>query len=1359
MGLFTKSKSSEGSRAKSWIPEAIEFELGDTTNDDHNESASALGASNLGASLSSAFLLDGVGNDNGGNNNAHNNNARRPPPPSGAAAKGGASQTKNPFDTLEYDSSSDEDNAKKPPPSRHADDAMKSNKLFAADMKQYEEKLTAIENHSNFVHDDDDDGSSNSSGPLSGIEEGSGEASSNNNVRRGKKIKQQRRGSSKLKGLFGRKSSKSSSKLQHNQQQQQQQHHDEEGGSYISGEYDEEFDNEYGLPPQNNNNNNNNHTLAIGVPNPKGGKLTTSQLEDQLYLYKLETLNLTDACRELSDQLEETEEKLESVQAQATFRIHALEAELQDGNVGLKSLVKMTSTEMDGRLDALRALGKTATIQADKLKRRDHELQNVEQQLRRTRRDIKTLKRENAKVLEEKNYLKERLNEVESVRGELEETLDRLQSDQAGSVEKVAAEGKQKVDICVKKLNDALEELVELNHQIDLKDREIGELNEQLREKDGEIDQMKESLEMKEHDIVRVELQLEKVRNDLLEAASAAKTAEEARVEAVERENRARSKLEETSNLLADEKTRVATLERREDELKSEIEAKTMSAEEERQLAMQKAKLQELEEEVAKLREENKDALQTADAKRAAHESAITDRETQIDTLKQDIKVHQEQMQLAQNMLEEKENIASELHLQLVEAKEETKAKILELKDDLAHKSRELSNVNAELEDRTKDVNDLEKKLEQVRKEFVEKQGQVSEAAALPKRDGETEEPSSSETTKRHEALLAEKESQITRLDRELGTSKRHLDAMRVELDEKDKAVDRLKAKLDELKNKKDARVKELEAQLDGKVDTMESLRKELEVEKEALHETEDKLKNVQSDLKTALDASKDADALRAEAVAAAEESKAAESSVRHQCEKLKAQIDLLQKAKEKLDAELEASKDEREKESKSSTQAAAALAATNAARQAEMEMKIEKMQKEIDFKKREMDAIKSELREKEQAASRLKGELLVVRQEMANYKASIESEKEMEVLQRVADQDYFEDEKSSQHSISTGGSAGRSGGKFLGLFGRGSTEDIEDDDNIEWKRRAEEKDARIEQMQRTITANALTISNLQQELVTSSTKYKEDESQRRLLIQRLENENQAYSIKLEALEKEFNAIRQSKEQDGLLDAKREASFSKSKMSYNTDDGSVASSVNTDETGSIMSAQTGFTGVTSVTGASKYTPLERDNKKLKKQKKIYENRISSLQTQLSEIQLIVPELMSKSKSQITKLESVIQAQKDDSDKREGELKEEVDELKRQNAQLQAATRSRLQASDNNRQDEIDQLRMKLEAREATIAKLEIINKSFKKRGSLMGGKRKKKKKSSGGDGGSVVSDLSNLDTYSVAEDSVFSSFN
>lgn len=124
-------------------------------------------------------------------------------------------------------------------------------------------------------------------------------------------------------------------------------------------------------------------------------------------------------------------------------------------------------------------------------------MQNVEQQLRRTRRDIKSLKRENTKVLEEKNYLKERLNEVEMLRGELEERLNGLRADQADSVQKVAEEGEAKLGICVKKLNDAVEEMVSLNSQIELKDKEIGELMERVREKDGEIDQMKESLEMK----------------------------------------------------------------------------------------------------------------------------------------------------------------------------------------------------------------------------------------------------------------------------------------------------------------------------------------------------------------------------------------------------------------------------------------------------------------------------------------------------------------------------------------------------------------------------------------------------------------------------------------------------------------------------------------------------------------------------------------------------------------------------------------------------------------------------------------------------------------------------------------------
>lgn len=460
MGLFTKSKSAEGS-GKSWIPDAIEFECGD---EGHNDSST------------SALDLPGV-KAGGGVDNSNNRGSSRGPHSSASAKK------KNPFD-IEYESTSSDDEDKKQQPSHNLvyktaaaskkasnnNSDYKSSELqkFEASMKQYEEKISAIDKSSFMKFDDDDndgdDDSSSNSTPLSGIEEWSGEGGGNNNNRENIMMGNPKRKSSKKKGLFGK--------------------NKQNGSMPITVPPPLPSPS----PPS---------ALSIGVPNTKGGKLTIGQLEDELYLYKLETLNLTDACRELADQLEETEQKLESVQAQATFRIHALEAELQDGNIGMKSLVKMTSTEMDGRLDALRALGKTATIQANQLKRRDHELLNVEQQLRRTRRDVKALKRENQKVSDERKYLKERLDELEHVRHELERTVNSLQSEQSDTIQKVSMEGKMKVDKCVQKLNETLEELVLLNSQIDMKEKEIDELRDQIQEKDEEIDQMKENIETK----------------------------------------------------------------------------------------------------------------------------------------------------------------------------------------------------------------------------------------------------------------------------------------------------------------------------------------------------------------------------------------------------------------------------------------------------------------------------------------------------------------------------------------------------------------------------------------------------------------------------------------------------------------------------------------------------------------------------------------------------------------------------------------------------------------------------------------------------------------------------------------------
>ena len=64
--------------------------------------------------------------------------------------------------------------------------------------------------------------------------------------------------------------------------------------------------------------------------------------------------------------------------------------------------------------------------------------------------------------------------------------------------------------------------------------------------------------------------------------------------------------------------------------------------------------------------------------------------------------------------------------------------------------------------------------------------------------------------------------------------------------------------------------------------------------------------------------------------------------------ENLKSEIESLRKNNEFAVAEVEKIKTDAEKEMKSSVHVAATLAATNAARQAEMEMKIESMQKEV---------------------------------------------------------------------------------------------------------------------------------------------------------------------------------------------------------------------------------------------------------------------------------------------------------------------------------------------------------------------------------------------------------------------------
>lgn len=388
-----------------------------------------------------------------------------------------------------------------------------------------------------------------------------------------------------------------------------------------------------------------------------------------------------------------------------------------------------------------------------------------------------------------------------------------------------------------------------------------------------------------------------------MEAAAAAKTAEDARISA-------HNELEEALGALEEVTTKVAILESQETELKKQVESKTISEDKAQMLEEQKTKLCELEKEVATLREEKDKALQAVESAKESYEFAMAGRLAEIERLNTDVEVHAEQFLLAQTMLDEKESLAAELRSQLEDAKSEFSIAQAQMEEDLAVKSRESANITAELQERTRDVTHLERKLEKLRSEFIEQQSRGlatiaegdanDEESVSSENDGEvtssaSAEPSSAAKTS-HLAELSEKEMQLDRLERELGTSKRQIVAARVELDEKDKATERIKAELEKLRLDKGARVEELELMLEEKNKSMVSVRREFDDVKQSLVQMEAEMKGVKAERDEALDNAKDAEETRQALTAAAEESKAAEQSAKHTCEKLKTQVELLQK-------------------------------------------------------------------------------------------------------------------------------------------------------------------------------------------------------------------------------------------------------------------------------------------------------------------------------------------------------------------------------------------------------------------------------------------------------------------------------
>lgn len=259
-----------------------------------------------------------------------------------------------------------------------------------------------------------------------------------------------------------------------------------------------------------------------------------------------------------------------------------------------------------------------------------------------------------------------------------------------------------------------------------------------------------------------------------------------------------------------------------------------------------------------------------------------------------------------------------------------------------------------------------------------------------------------------------------------------------------------------------------------------------------------------------------------------------------------------------------------------------------------------------LDTKKREIDTIKAQLQEKDVASAQLKAEVNNLRNEMVHYKEKMESEEEQkaQALQAIADKEYFEEDEQSLTSMNSS--------SRLGLFSRftRSKHSIHASDHtFESEGNDHDKDARIEQLEKTVTENVLIIANLKKELVSASSKFNKDESQRRMLIQRLENENQAYSVKLEVLENEFNDMKKKRESsnfDGNKSSTFDAGIEQMKNKSFGQSFFTAASDHSYDSASTSS----MSGVSAISGASRMHPLERDNKKLKKQKLLYESRVS-----------------------------------------------------------------------------------------------------------------------------------------------------
>jgi chromosome segregation ATPase len=214
------------------------------------------------------------------------------------------------------------------------------------------------------------------------------------------------------------------------------------------------------------------------------------RVKEKLEKYKSDRRTLQTNCATLEQQLIETAEKLREVDSKAAYKIDSLEVELAKTREGMESLVHHSTKEVTDQSQCIKTLGKKLIRQAHVIKQQKKAVCEYQIQLEALREEMAMQDERDSSRDDEYNELKE----------DFERTLQ----------QKVAMQNS---------LQDSIEELMDLRHEMVRATARIRELELTLEEKEIDLERAKRENEGLSERVVALETELQD-KTDEMEVVS-----------------------------------------------------------------------------------------------------------------------------------------------------------------------------------------------------------------------------------------------------------------------------------------------------------------------------------------------------------------------------------------------------------------------------------------------------------------------------------------------------------------------------------------------------------------------------------------------------------------------------------------------------------------------------------------------------------------------------------------------------------------------------------------------------------------------------------------------------------------------